>query len=199
MPAKDDTTKSPPPPPPPTCLPTHTSLPTKIKCPKSTCGRDLYYYPPTRVNNVRTPITLSCASCKHVFPPPLAEPPTEALSSLSITLTHYEILGVEKTASPDEIARAYRKKSLQCHPDRTQGREKEWDQLTKAYEILGDKRKRHWYDVELDKGVSNPDESEDPASQGSSPLKNACGLTLFYSQNRSRKVFPGHFWRRAIL
>jgi hypothetical protein len=165
MPPKDDASKSPSPPSP---LPTYLSLPTKIKCPKSSCGKDLYYYPPTKVNNVKTSMTLSCASCKYVFqpPPPSAEPPTETLSKLSIALTHYEILGVEKTASPDEISRAYRKKSLQCHPDRTRGREKEWDQLTKAYDILGDKRKRHWYDVELEKGVPNPDATEDPASQG---------------------------------
>jgi hypothetical protein len=165
MPPKDDVSKSASPPSP---LATYLSLPTKIKCPKSSCGKDLYYYPPTKVNNVKTSITLSCASCKYVFlpPPPHAEPPTENLSKLSIALTHYEILGVEKTASPDEISRAYRKKSLQCHPDRTRGREKEWDQLTKAYDILGDKRKRHWYDVELEKGVPNPDVIEDPASQG---------------------------------
>ena len=162
MPTKNDASKSPSPPSP---LLTYLSLPTKIKCPNSSCGKDLYYYPPTKVNNVKTSTTLSCASCKYVFPPP-AEPPTEALSKLSITLTHYEILGVERTASLDEISRAYRKKSLQCHPDRTRGREQEWDQLTKAYEVLGDKRKRHWYDVELEKGVANPDTTEDPASQG---------------------------------
>jgi curved DNA-binding protein CbpA len=93
------------------------------------------------------------------------------MSKLSLVETHYDILGVKRTATPDEIARAYRKKSLKCHPDRTQGREKEWDQLTKAYDILGDKRKRHWYDIELEKGVVDQDITEDPASQGTPPLK----------------------------
>lgn len=154
-------------------LQTYLQPATKITCPS--CSIDLYYYPPTKVNNVKSPIHLSCAGCKNNFPPSPA-PPTEQLSKLSIT-THYEILGVERTATPDEISRAYRKKSLKCHPDRTTGREREWEQLTKAYEILGDKRKRHWYDMELDKGVSNPDPADDPTSQGTSSILLGCILT----------------------
>jgi hypothetical protein len=147
-------------------LETHLQPANNIKCPS--CNVDLYYYPPTKINNVKSPVPLSCASCRHVFPP-LSAPPTEAFSKLSIT-THYEVLGVERTATPDEISRAYRKKSLKCHPDRTTGREREWEQLTKAYEILGDKRKRHWYDMELDKGVEDPDPADDPTSQGTLSL-----------------------------
>jgi hypothetical protein len=147
-------------------LPTYLSLPTKTSCPA--CSKDLYYYPLTKINNVKSPLVLSCASCTNIFPTPID--PVEAMSKLSITTTHYETLGVSQTATPDEISRAYRKKSLKCHPDRTQGREKEWEQLTKAYDILGDKRKRHWYDIELEKGVVDPDLQEDPASQGTPSL-----------------------------
>ena len=154
-----DTSPSPP-------LPTYLQPPTKTTCPS--CSVELYYYPPTRINNVKAPggFNLSCASCKHNFPPSSAPaPPTEAFSNLSIK-THYEVLGIERTATPDEVSRAYRKKSLKCHPDRTTGREKEWEQLTKAYETLGDKRKRHWYDMELDKGISDPGPAGGPTSQG---------------------------------
>src|ERR1700738_68376 len=112
----------------PSPLPTYLSLPTKTACPA--CSKDLYYYPPTKINNVKSPLTLSCASCSNTFPP--SSPPTEAMSNLTLTETHYEVLGVERTATPDEISRAYRKKSLKCHPDRTSGREAEWDKLTKA-------------------------------------------------------------------
>src|SRR5436190_3990303 len=133
MPTKPDT--------PPSPLPTYLLPPTKIKCPNSRCNKDLYYYPPTKINDVRATVTLSCASCNHIFPPPTTttattDPPTEGISKVFITQTHYETLGVEKTATIDDISRAYRKKSLQCHPDRTRGREKEWEQLTKAHEIL---------------------------------------------------------------
>ena len=92
------------------------------------------------------------------------------MSKLSISVTHYDILGVDNSASAEEIARAYRKKSLQCHPDRTKGREKEWEDLARAYEILGDKRKRHWYDMELEKGSATLDSSEDPQMPRSYPV-----------------------------
>lgn len=192
MPSKGDSSPLPSSP-----LQTYLSPPTKLKCPNPNCGKDLYYYPPTKINNVKSALVLLCASCSHIFPPPslTVEPPTEALSDLSIVITHYETLGVEKTATADEISRAYRKKSLHCHPDRTRGREKEWEQLTKAYDILGDKRKRHWYDVELEKGTGT-DIPEDPTTQGKirSPVVWANG-----SENGSGKVFPRHFWRRKIL
>src|SRR5271169_6354622 len=110
--SKEDT------PPPPYPITTYLSPPAKIKCPNSKCGKDLYYYSPTKINDVRIPVVLSCASCNLIFPPP-TELPTNATSKLSVAQTHYETLGIEKTATADEISRAYRKKSLQCHPDRT--------------------------------------------------------------------------------
>ena len=145
---------------------TYLSLPTKIVCPNSTCGKDLYYYPPTQINDVKTPILLSCASCKHTFATTDAELPKEEISSVSIKETHYDVLGLDKNATVEDISRAYRKKSLQCHPDRITGREQEWERLTKAYEVLGDKRKKYWYDVELEKGLSGGDTSDDVTSQG---------------------------------
>jgi DnaJ domain len=152
-------------------LPTYTTLPTKTTCPNAKCGKDLYYYPPTQINNVRAPVLLTCVVCAHCFPTSASlDVATDKLATLSIKRSHYEVLGVERTASADEIARAYRKKSLLCHPDRTKGREEEWDLLTKAYDVLGDNRKRHWYDIELEKGPSaSAEPSEDPNAQGISP------------------------------
>src|SRR3989338_11345420 len=59
---------------------------------------------------------------------------------------YYEILGVSKTASPDEIKKAFRKMAHQHHPDKKGGDEAKFKELNEAYQILGDKEKRSQYD-----------------------------------------------------
>ena len=61
---------------------------------------------------------------------------------------YYQVLGVAKTASSDEIKRAYRKLALQYHPDRNKSKEAEakFKEITKAYEVLSDQQKRQTYD-----------------------------------------------------
>src|SRR5206468_12971783 len=61
---------------------------------------------------------------------------------------YYDILGVSKTATQDEIKRAYRKLALQYHPDRNKTKEGEekFKEVTKAYEVLGNEEKRKTYD-----------------------------------------------------
>lgn len=61
---------------------------------------------------------------------------------------YYQILGVSKSASADEIKRAYRKLALEYHPDRNKTKEGEekFKEVTKAYEVLGDAKKRQTYD-----------------------------------------------------
>ena len=54
---------------------------------------------------------------------------------------YYSILGVTKSASADEIKKAYRKLALQYHPDRNKGNkasEEKFKEVTKAYEVLSD-------------------------------------------------------------
>jgi molecular chaperone DnaJ len=58
----------------------------------------------------------------------------------------YTILGVPRTASPDDIKKAYRKLAHQFHPDKSGGDEAKFKELNEAYQVLSDPKKRANFD-----------------------------------------------------
>ena len=70
---------------------------------------------------------------------------------------YYEMLGVSRGASTDEIKKAYRKLALKYHPDRNQGSketEERFKQVTEAYQVLNDSEKRSVYDQYGEQGLN---------------------------------------------
>lgn len=59
---------------------------------------------------------------------------------------YYEVLGVAKGASADEIKKAFRRKAVEYHPDKQGGDESKFKEINEAYEVLKDEKKRQRYD-----------------------------------------------------
>jgi len=60
---------------------------------------------------------------------------------------YYDILGIEKSSSKDEIKKAFRKLAQKHHPDKSGGDEKKFKEINEAYQILSDDGKRKEYDT----------------------------------------------------
>ncbi len=65
---------------------------------------------------------------------------------MSAKQDYYELLGVDKNASEDEIKKAFRKAAVKYHPDKEGGDETKFKEVNEAYEVLKDKQKRQRYD-----------------------------------------------------
>jgi DnaJ-class molecular chaperone len=86
---------------------------------------------------------------------------------------YYDVLGVNKNASQDDIKKAYRNLSKKYHPDRNGGDESKFKELNEAYDILGDESKRKQYD--------NPNPFSGFGSNGS-------GFTWSWNSHNSRPM-----------
>lgn len=98
---------------------------------------------------------------------------------------YYEVLGVDKNATADELKKAYRKKAIQYHPDKNPGdkeAEEKFKELADAYDVLSDTNKRSRYDQFGHAGV-------DGASGGFG----GAGMSMEDIFSRFGDLFGGHF------
>ncbi len=80
---------------------------------------------------------------------------------------YYEVLGVAKSASADEVKKAFRRKAVELHPDKQGGDEEKFKELNEAYEVLKDESKRKRYDQFGHAGVGSSAASDgDPFGAG---------------------------------
>lgn len=112
--------------------------------------------------------------------------------------TNYDILGIAKTATPEEIKKAYREKALECHPDKNLDNKKVAAELFKrvaaAYEQLSDETKRMCYDAELAKNSATREftQSRPTQPQNTKPQKSD-----FYRQARPN-TYEKSQWEKEL-
>ena len=77
---------------------------------------------------------------------------------------YYEILGISRSDSEEEIRKAFRKKAMDYHPDRNKkpGAEDMFKEINEAYQVLGDPQKRAQYDRFGHAGVAGHSTGERP-------------------------------------
>ena len=86
---------------------------------------------------------------------------------------YYEVLGVSKNASDDEIKKAYRKLAVKYHPDKNPGNkeaEEKFKEISEAHEVLSDKQKRARYDQFGHAGVGGAAGGGNPFSGAGNPF-----------------------------
>ncbi|KAM8934030.1 dnaJ homolog subfamily B member 2 [Pelodytes ibericus] len=104
---------------------------------------------------------------------------------------YYDILGVPRNASQDDIKRAYRKQALRWHPDKNPDNkeyaEQKFKDIAEAYEVLSDPQKREAYDRYGKAGFSGAE----PARSASDPRFHEFGFTFRSPDEVFREFFGG--------
>ncbi|KAH8371198.1 hypothetical protein KR093_006471 [Drosophila rubida] len=99
---------------------------------------------------------------------------------------YYEILGISKTATNDEIRKAYKRMALKYHPDKNDHPQaaQHFQEIVAAFEILSNKEKRDIYDLYGEEGLKSDGSEQPNYAQTSSdmlPFMCAVGGTVLFA------------------
>lgn len=110
---------------------------------------------------------------------------------------YYDVLGIARDASADEIKKAYRKKALQYHPDKNSGdsdAEQRFKEVSEAYEALSDPEKRRVYDQFGADGLRGAAAGAGPGGYGFSSMDDALRTFMgAFGGSGLDSIFDGFF------
>ena len=112
---------------------------------------------------------------------------------METTYDYYSVLGIKRSASPEDIKRAYRKAVFRFHPDRNPGNDEaagKFKQVLDAYEVLSDVSRRSNYDQVTRPAQAESDAEEKPADEESPQFGSDDGNGFHFTQDFKHKVEP---------
>ena len=114
--------------------------------------------------------------------------------------THYEILGVKQTASPEDVKRAFRRRAMRHHPDRNPHDPKahaKFNRISEAYEVLSDPGRRQTYDLALTlEGAPAPPQPPPPPREYPRPAAGSYGQRVEERERQARQAREFYRQRR---
>ncbi|KAJ5692067.1 hypothetical protein N7462_001490 [Penicillium macrosclerotiorum] len=106
---------------------------------------------------------------------------------------YYELLEITRSASDEEIKKAYRRKALELHPDRNFGNVEEatrlFAEIQSAYEVLADPQERAWYDSHREAFLGTGSSAGGDQSSSSIPVTTAQDVLKMFSRFNPRMEF----------
>ncbi|TAQ84601.1 hypothetical protein B7494_g7080 [Chlorociboria aeruginascens] len=111
----------------------------------------------------------------------------------AVKICYYELLGVDRQATDDEIKKAYRKKALELHPDRNYGNVEnataKFSEVQSAYEVLSDPQERAWYDSHRESILRGTEDTADGQFEHDAHLTSSLDIANLIGRFSSRVPF----------
>jgi len=110
---------------------------------------------------------------------------------------YYEILGVDRKASADDIKTAYRKLAMQYHPDRNKAADAEerFKEISEAYAVLEDQTKRQQYDQDGHAGIDMRYSQEDIFKDAAPDIEDILRDFGVGGFGKGGSIFNVFFWK----